>query len=361
MGISLSGDRLNCVTSTKGATGNISTEILHTVNLILLQKFYDMDNDTLDAETLLSAYNAAINSTEDLELPLFSEQTNRILASDKQLSYSLNHIVAAMANETDHISYDSAEARLLDYIRAHPTGTFWEIDWWRWNTWGIVIIYAVVGVLAFYCYRRSRADSELLRQLTVIISGSHLLTKVNGYEIKRQAATEIEDYDEARAYVDAFWECTTFLHVILIMMIVALMLGFIMVYLYISSVKRRSFVYMDIGNTKSQVLMRLTCLPTGKQNFTLNPTTNSINFKDYGFFSVVRLDECWSIKRVTSRETIKLPQRAIAGWWKTEQLRAIVAKGNYTVVPLLVHTHAYEYIRASRGPGTMELTMGTHV
>jgi hypothetical protein len=99
-----------------------SSEVLHAVNLVLLQKFYDLTNESVDAELL--RVTEQVKSPQDIIIPLFSENTTRLLTQDQKQAFALNQTVDAMANTTDHISYSSAEALLLDYIQAHPTGTF---------------------------------------------------------------------------------------------------------------------------------------------------------------------------------------------------------------------------------------------
>jgi hypothetical protein len=91
------------------------------------------------------------------------------------MSYALNHIVDTMLNTTDHVTYNSAEALLMDYIQSHPIGQFWEINWWSCETWSVILLYAGFAGFGLYYFRRSRIEAEAIRRLTLVVAGSRML------------------------------------------------------------------------------------------------------------------------------------------------------------------------------------------
>ena len=109
-----------------------STSVLHAVNLIVLQHFYDLDNGNLSGSTLLPPAN--LPPLLPLRLPLFSENATRLLAADESLDYSLRKLANSLANDSV-VLHSPSEAILYDYIRTvatsqHRFPNFSEISTW---------------------------------------------------------------------------------------------------------------------------------------------------------------------------------------------------------------------------------------
>jgi hypothetical protein len=323
--------------------------------LVLLQKFYDLDNETVDAEILKVTEQA--KKPQDITIPLFSENTTRILAQDQKQAYALNQIVDAMANTTDHISYSSAEALLLDYIQAHPIGTFWDVNWWTCSTWGIALLY--VGFVAFgvYYYSRSQVDSEAIRRLTLVIAGTHmLLPKAEGYGLKGATVmtTMSSSTVDLEVLKDQILTYVEHAQSPLIILGIVTMIG--LIYYVWNSLKRRSFVYMDIGSGTKQILLRLDQLPNSTQNFTLTITTTEFTVRNFGLFAIITLGQPWKIRNVTTNERTDLRKWTWVTRRQNNVLTEIMAEGNPRVLALFVHTHNFEYVRSNRGHVETEMT-----
>lgn len=68
------------------SNNTVPTSVLHTVNLALLQNFYDLTNETISGRDLFRASEPI--EPKPLNLQLFSDNTNRLLSADKESSYS---------------------------------------------------------------------------------------------------------------------------------------------------------------------------------------------------------------------------------------------------------------------------------
>jgi hypothetical protein len=105
-------------TGPSDCTSTARTSVSHGVNLIVLQHFYDMNNVTLTGNTLFSP--SRLNSPTPLHVPLFSDQTSRLLAADESVSYSLNKLASSLQNDSV-VLHSSSDAILYDYLIVLPT------------------------------------------------------------------------------------------------------------------------------------------------------------------------------------------------------------------------------------------------
>lgn len=339
--LQLSANLLNCNTNNSTESGN--SEVLHAVNLVLLQKFYELDNQSMNAELL--KVTSQVIDPQDIKIPLFSENTTRILAQDQQQSYVLNRIVEAMENTTDHITHGSAEALLFDYIQSHSTEDFWDLNWWSFRTWGVALLY--VGFVAFgaYYYRRSKADTEVIKRLMLAVAGSHTLPTAEGYKLKETTPfTTLQSYaidqdvlrDQILTYVE---HAQT--PVIILIWIAIMVLAWYCWY----SLRRRSFVYMDISGGTNQILVKLAQLPNSSQNFTLKQTTAKFTVANLGIFAIIILEQPWKIKNIVTAERIELRKWALISRRTAKILVEIMIEPNPKLLALFVHTHSFEYVR----------------
>jgi hypothetical protein len=340
-GLTLRGDRTRC-----GVNESSSSEILHAVNLVLLQKFYDLSNVSVDAELL----RVTAQTPEDITIPLFSENTKRILTQDQKQSHDLNQIVDAMENTTDHISYSSAEALLLDYIQSHPTGAFWDINWWTCTTWGIGVLFVGYVVFGVYYFQRSRADAEAIRRLTLVIAGANLvLPKVQGYGLRTTSmmTTTESTYDlDLDILKDQIFRHIDHIQTAAVLITAIIILGIIW-YCW-NSTQRKSFVYMDISSGTKQILVKLDKLPNSTQNFTLTTTTTKFWAQHFGLFGIISLDQPWKVRDVTTGKRSELKKWAWLNRTGSKIVRDILLEGNPIVLALFVHTHNLEYVTPAK-------------
>ena len=252
-----------------------------------------------------------------------------------------------MVNTTDHIAYSSAEALLLDYIQNHPTGEFWETNWWQWSTWGLLLIYMIVGVLTFYYLRRSRDETAAIRHLTTLISGSLLLNKTAAFEL-RHSTTIITtpSYWIHPDILKTTKEHADYAHLPLTALILLLVI-FLFLILWWQG-KRRSYVFLDIGNRTGQVLIKLARLPNNSQQFKVQLTSRQFFIQNFCVFAVLRLHKPWTATNVLTGKVTTLSDWAIVSWRAKRQLDKIMRADNLSALKLLVHTHSYEYDSATK-------------
>ena len=110
--------------------------------------------------------------------------------------------------------------------------------------------------------------------------------------------------------------------------------------------KRRSYVYLEVGNKTGQVLIKLTRLPDDSQLFKIHATTKEFSIKSYFLFSILHLTKPWLASHDLTGKKTTLPAWTIISWMEKRKLDKIM-QGHYSVLKLIIHTHHYEYDNAA--------------
>jgi hypothetical protein len=125
----------------------LGPKLLHGINLILLQSFYDLNNWTLSAKNLLEV--GEYREPKDMHWKIYSENVTKILASDQQDSYSLKKLTETFQNGS-YALHSPAEALLFDFLHEYtPRQKFWYLNLKSWTTYALLILYLLSG--SFHC------------------------------------------------------------------------------------------------------------------------------------------------------------------------------------------------------------------
>jgi hypothetical protein len=83
---------------THGCNTNLTelSEILHAINLLILSAFYNLSDEIISGTHLFPTND--MQTPDEAQWKLFADRTNRTLAADQQVSYSLRKLVPEMQN-----------------------------------------------------------------------------------------------------------------------------------------------------------------------------------------------------------------------------------------------------------------------
>ncbi len=87
--------------------------VLHSVNLAVLAKFYDLTNASIMSHDLFDF--SELKEPKPIEWPIFEADSERLLAADKAAGYSLEKLAISMQNDSV-VLHSSSEALLHDLI-----------------------------------------------------------------------------------------------------------------------------------------------------------------------------------------------------------------------------------------------------
>ena len=103
---------MSAIISNQCVGNSTANTVLHPVNLIVLQHFYNLTNVT-------SLFSTADKLNVDpLKLPLFGDNVNKLLAADDEVGYSLRKQANSMQNDTT-VYHSLTEAMLADYLTSY--------------------------------------------------------------------------------------------------------------------------------------------------------------------------------------------------------------------------------------------------
>jgi hypothetical protein len=126
-------------------------KLLHGINLILLQSFYDLNNWTLSTKNLLEV--AEYREPEDIHWKLYSENVTKILRSDIQDSYDLKKFTETLQNGSYALN-SPGEALLFDFSHeCTPRQKFWYHNLKSWTTYVLLILYLLAAAFIVIQYR----------------------------------------------------------------------------------------------------------------------------------------------------------------------------------------------------------------
>jgi hypothetical protein len=148
------------------------------------------------------------------------------------------------------------------------------------------------------------------------------------------------DTDQVKAQVLEYIE-----HVQAPLVIVLILIIFVVILYTWNGLRRKSFVYMDIGDGSRQVLIKLAKLPDSRQNFRLIQTTTKFSVKNFGAFSVVFLDTPWKIQSGLTGKSVELRRWGIVSCMAAKKLSKLTTAQGVVVLALLIHTHSLEYVK----------------
>jgi hypothetical protein len=310
-------------------------QVSHALNLAVLQTFYEMSNASLNGAQLVNV--SLLKTVQPINLPFFSDQTDKLLAADEAASYSLKKLTESLQNDSV-ILHTPAEAVVHDLLRQNSLMRSFEIT--SWTTWITLLPWVAVAILMALhvsTFLKMRSLSA-----AVAMMGLSRLPKINAFAVRTEPPTTAETPAwqlailEIRHYDLIFIFGLVLLTIAVIILIVAIK----------RALSRRSFIYLDLASSKGIAQIKFCTLPDPSRNFSValpkKPTT--LTCVSCGLFGVVKFtSKPWKLIRAHDGHKIQLPTYMILPFWKFCAVKTVLGCQDCKITPLLVHSHEYVY------------------
>lgn len=357
---------LNCTCSLLSADFNISEEfstcdatetsdssLLAAVNLPVIKHFYDTTNLTLTGDSLFSPEN--IPRLAPASWSLFSNNISSILASDTTNSYSLAKIADTIQNGTSTtILHNPSEALLYEFLQQRMSeNTFWKFHPYSWMTWTTLltltmIIFGLVTIYRLHC--RVQFLILMIANKPTATGAVETTETSPAYFIPRLTITPATPpidsasrqlgqllADEVR-YVDAFT---------LTLFTITVGVFILIIWMIKRNASRRTALYLQIRNKTRALQMRIMTFPNGMRFFSINTPREPIKITmTHLCVRVLFTIEAkkWRVKNTLTGERIAVPSDIWLTPWNAFRLKQLIHDGEYTIEPLLIHSHEFHYL-----------------
>ena len=321
-----------------------ATTLRHTVNLIAIQTFYETINATLSSSQLYQP--SEMKEYEQLNIPLFEDRTEHILTRDKENSYSLRKIAAAMENESV-ILHSPTEAMILDLINKHEETTFWDVPW-NLHTYTMIFFGGFYVLLVLFILHLRRQLNNRLLELAGIaaIPGARAL---NMWHIKTitqttTAATTVASDATTKSILDHLYNQIYTVDAILFVLVAISIITFtiVIICLYKKAMRRQSTVYLQFKSGPLTIATKWITLPDASHFYAIHLSSRRLQLKiaNYKFFGIIRIQpDALKVTHTLTGAKIRTPSWHVIPSTTTEMVQAIRQHDNYDVSPILIHTH----------------------
>jgi hypothetical protein len=315
---------------------NATVDVLHSVNLAVLQSFYDLANVSLTGNKLNKP--ASLREAQPLKLPFFGDGTAKLLAADESTSYSLRRLTDSLKNDTI-ILHTPAEAVLKELL-SHPLMTG-RPDWSNWLSWATFAPWAAIALLAAAQYHHNRKLQALV--IAAGLEASSRLAKTYAYSLKTTPTpTNPPSPLEWLAEIASIRRFDYFLTTIVALLVVVVCA---LVWAVVRARARQTFLYVNMTTADLVAQLYYHTLPDPTRAFTVitpkQPTRMSLT--SFGIFGILTFDsKPWKLQHAHTRERIRLPSIIYVSPWKLKRVQQILDVATHTITPLIVHTHAME-------------------
>jgi hypothetical protein len=317
----------------------LGPKLLHGINLILLQSFYDLSNWTLSTKNLLEPRD--YREPMDLHWKIYSENVTKLIASDQEASYSLKKLAENFQNDTFALNSPS-EALLFDFLHEYsPRQRFWYLNFNSWTTYALLILYLLAAVFIVIQYR----SYQRLRILQAVAAQSiQLLPRVRGFELKQATSTQLPQlvsYFESLKQNIGQIRNLDFL--LLAIGISTIIVGIIVLIIIIRKLKRRSSLYADFASEDQIVQIKLLDFPNATRAFSVVSSQQRIQFHlrnllCCGILAIT--DNPWRVINTITKKSIRMPKFVFISLGKMASLRKLFRQ-SYEITPLVVHTREH--------------------
>jgi uncharacterized membrane protein len=317
----------------------LGPKLLHGINLILLQSFYDLNNWTLSAKNLLEV--GEYREPKDMHWKIYSENVTKILASDKQDSYSLKKLTENFQNDS-YALHSPAGALLFDFLHEYtPRQKFWYLNFNSWTTYALLILYLLAAAFSVIQYR----NYQRLRILQAVAAQNiQLLPRARGFELKQAVTTQqpqLVSYLENLTQNLGQIRNLDFLLVTL--WISTIIVGIIVIIIIIRKLKRRSSLYADVAADDQIVQIKILDFPNVTRAFSVITSKEQIQLRLKNLFccgSLSITDNSWRVVNTLTKRTIRMPKFVFISPCKMAALRKVFRQ-SYEITPLVVHTREH--------------------
>jgi hypothetical protein len=322
-----------------------TVEVRHSVNLAILQSFYEVTNISLSGRSLLRAEQ--VPEHQALELKFFGEATDKLWAADEAASYSLKRLSESLKNDSV-IMHTPAEAIVHEMLTRNTLLT--TFTWTNWNAWLSILPWLGVITLAIWqCITH--------RKLSMVAVACSLQMCA---KIPKARAYDLRTLPPTTTFSPVEWLATVARIRHFDMMITSYLLTLTAVVLVIIVIlarafARRTFLYIELTAENVVTHLRYFTLPDATRNYTVKMSKHPtrLNIRSFGFFGVVTFaSKPWTLIHATTRQQIPLPNCVIVPFWQIRRLKIALSSPSHSVAPLIVHTHEYVYNTVNTVPVT---------
>jgi hypothetical protein len=317
----------------------LGPKLLHGINLILLQSFYDLSNWTLSTKNMLES--AEYREPENIHWKIYSENVTKILARDKQDSYDLKKLTETLQNGS-YVLHSAGEALLFDFLHEYtPRQNFWYLNLKSWTTYALLILYLLATVFIVIQYRNYQRLSMLQ---AVAAQSMQNLPRVRAFELKQSSTTQ---QPQLVSYLENLTQNLGQIRnldfILAALWISTIAVGIVITIIIFRKLKRRSSLYADIATDDQIVQVRILDFPNASRAFAVVTSKERIqltikNLFCCGILSIT--NNPWKVVNTLTKGTIKTPKFVFISLCKMATLRKVFKK-SYEITPLVVHTREY--------------------
>jgi hypothetical protein len=318
-----------------------TTSTVHaSYNAAILQHFYELANETLRGDHLVSPEK--LRSIQPLHLPFLSDNVSHLLAADDTLSYSLAKVSQSFTNSSS-IIHSPTEGILFQYMHqltkedaAFPN--FRKIETWLILSPLPVLIFLSVAIIVLH--RR-------IQILHAVISASALMQRTHAIELRTRSPAPITSTTQLPIVL---WLEQIRQHDIVLITLIAFIIVIVIALIWAvrKALKRESWLYLDISSANRVMQLKFFQLPDSTRCFEINlpKTETQLIFRSYFFFGIIAFTTpAWRITHSLTKMQIKLPRILWVPPWKIAVIQRIFHENEFKAVPLVVHSHEYSFVR----------------
>jgi hypothetical protein len=320
-----------CPENTTGST------VLHTVNLIVLQHFYDTTNLTVTGKSLMSPENKL--TPEGVNWKTYGEKVSNLLAADTSASYSLKKLAESLQNDST-VFHTPAESILSDILHEQSNHKFFGTDLSVLNSWGIgllIIIAFVFGLLNLRMRRQLTANTTILAKLGVTTA---LLGTAKGQILKLKTPSTTEWLEPTPVpVIEYIKDDTISFFIMTIMFLSTLILIFSLFYW---ALKRKSYVYIEIRSAKDVVMINYKRLPDASRCFfiALSSKPKTVTVVNCFLFGFLKFEgKTWKVEDSRTHCRTSLPRRVLLTRGMALKAKQMLLDPACQIGPVVVHTH----------------------
>ena len=217
-----------------------------------------------------------------------------------------------------------------------------------------MLINAVLGIVAIPMTKAASLTSTIASSHRTKRDSFHRTQsgddeQLNHYILVAPQTNEMTD-DEIKIMFRVSWLLFA-VYALLVSVLLALV-----IYLYKRSVARRSFIYLKFQHDDKTLYVKFSELPDATRYFAVKLSRRQLhlrirNLKCFGILSIN--PGAWTIRNTLTDTPVTAPALCFISARIMRQLQALIATNEFTIEPILVHSHEYIYAahrRSSRQP-----------
>jgi hypothetical protein len=313
-----------------------ASQLLHGINLPLLQSFYDLTNISVSTKNLITPQD--YREPAAMHWKIYSENVSQLLASDQQSSYFLQKLTETF-EKGSYAFHSPAEALLHDFLTEYsPQQQFWFVNFNSWTTYALLLLYVLAIICLFIQYRYY----QRLRILQAVAThGAQLLPRTAASELK---APDVTPQPSTNSYLqivaNSLEQIRHIDFALAILCFVALILTIILIIVMKRKLTRRSALYADIVTAEKIIQLKITDFPDVSRAFSVAVPAHKLELRARSFLCcgiVTVTEHPWRIFNSLTHQNIKMPTRIFVSARKAIAIKKAL-KRQHDIVQLVIHS-----------------------